>query len=67
MLPSTSYWLGLTRDDNTLPFQFLDGNTLPQTASNEPYAHWSWNMNSLAYDAAKTTWNCIQVGYSFND
>jgi hypothetical protein len=65
MLPSTTYWLGLTRDDSTLPFQFLDGTQLAQTPSNEPYAtyaHWSWNMNSLAYDATKSTWSCIQVG-----
>jgi hypothetical protein len=45
-----------------VPFQFLDGTTLAQTPSNDRYAHWSWNMNTLAYDATKATWNCIQVG-----
>ena len=64
MLPTQSYWIGVSRDDNTVPFAFLDGTTLPQTASNSPYAHWSWQTNTLAYDATKPTWNCIQVGLS---
>jgi hypothetical protein len=61
MLPSVSYWVGITRDDNTVPFAFVDGVTIPQTATNSPYAHWSSQTSTLAYDALKTSWNCIQV------
>jgi hypothetical protein len=61
MLPSVSYWVGITRDDNTVPFAFVDGVTVPQTATNSPYAHWSSQTSTLAYDALKTSWNCIQV------
>jgi hypothetical protein len=62
MLPTTSYWVGISRDDNTVPFAFIDGTTIPQTASNSPWAHWSSQTNTLAYDATKATWNCVQVG-----
>jgi hypothetical protein len=61
MLQTSSYWIGLSRDDNTVPFAFLDGDTLPQTASNSPWAHWSSQTSTLAYDITKLTWNCIQV------
>ena len=66
MLPTQSYWIGASRDDAAVPFTLQDGTTLPQTASNTPYAHWSWNINTLAYDITKPTWNCIQVGCSCN-
>jgi hypothetical protein len=67
MLPTSSYWVGISRDDNTVPFAFIDGTTIPQTASNSPWAHWSSQTSTLAYDANKPTWNCVQVGQIAGD
>lgn len=62
MLPSQFYWIGLGRESSDTFWAYVDGTTLPQVASNSPYAHWSWNMNSYTYDSAKAAWNCIMVG-----
>ena len=61
MLPSQFYWIGVNRESSDAFWAYLDGTALPQVASNSPYAHWSWNTNAFTYDAARTTWNCIQV------
>jgi hypothetical protein len=62
MLPTQAYWIGLSRDSADAFWQYADSGEVQQMASNyAPYAHWSYNMPSYSYDAAKPTWNCIQV------
>jgi hypothetical protein len=61
MLPAVAYWIGLSRDAADAFWQYADSGTVQQTASNSPYAHWSYNMPTFSYDATKPTWNCIQV------
>jgi hypothetical protein len=36
------YWLGVSRTGLASAYTYLDGSQVPQLASNEPYAHWSW-------------------------
>lgn len=60
-LPAQFYWIGLSRDAADASWQYVDGSVVQQVASNVPYAHWSWNMPTFSFDAARPTWNCIQV------
>jgi hypothetical protein len=36
------YWTGVNRASPSSPWQLLDGSPLPQNASNDPYAHFTW-------------------------
>jgi hypothetical protein len=36
------YWTGVSRAGATAQWMYVDGSTLPQNASSDPYAHFTW-------------------------
>jgi hypothetical protein len=52
------YWIGIQREGAGAPFAYLDGGSLPQLPSNDPYAHWNW-YQPLA--ANHSLYNCVMA------
>jgi hypothetical protein len=51
------YWVGASRTSVSAPWQSVDGGTLPQNASHDPYGHWTWlqtnNVSGCCLQAAR--------------
>jgi hypothetical protein len=41
-----SYWVGASRPSLSAAWSGVDGSPLPQNASNDPYAHFTWLLAS---------------------
>jgi hypothetical protein len=51
------YWIGIRRDSINASYTYVrDNSSLPQGASNSPYAHWSWRQ---AVAAAQHGFDCV--------
>jgi hypothetical protein len=60
------YWIGVHRPFSSQPFVYTaDNSSLPQLASNSPYAHWSW-VNYIA--ARQSLFDCViaQGNYAYD-